>query len=151
MHIYFNPSASLPTGYYAAYMTNNFEINEFVIFCINDALHAHIMHQLGLPQVKDQCQFNTPYLIKKIVARYKDKITISSRGIYINNNLIPNSVSLQSFHNISLVPLPYTTINLQKDQYFVLGQTKTSYDSRYFGVINKSQIISKAVLLIRIK
>jgi type IV secretory pathway protease TraF len=113
-------------------------------------MHIKIMQQLGLPSVQNQCKFNTPYLIKKIVAGYKDKVVISPMGVYVNNHLIPNSAAIKKFRTINLAPLTSSIINLNKDEYFVLGQTKTSYDSRYFGVINKKQIIRKAVLLIKI-
>lgn len=145
-NIYFNPTVSEPQGYYFIYKSSTIKRGDQVLFCVDDATSINIMHQLKLPY-EETCKLHTPYLLKTIVAVPGDTITINKFGVYINNNLRPNSISFKSYHNLKLNPLSDRKLKLKNHEYFVLGQTLTSYDSRYFGIIKAHQIKFRAILL----
>lgn len=146
--IYFNPTISVPRGYYFTYKTNNFSRNDFVLICITDKSHINTMRLLQLPDTKNSCPGNTPCLLKKIIGIPNDIINITPHGITINHQLLPNSKSINlTQQNIYLHPLKPQKIILGFNQYFVLGDSKNSYDSRYFGIVPINNIYRKALLL----
>ncbi len=132
-------------GYYLLVIskTNNLKINDYVALCIPDYYHANIARQLGLP--KGECNFNTTPLIKHVAAKEGDKILITHSGVYINNVIQPYTIQLGN----RLMP---TNINqiLLKDEFIVLGTNLHSFDSRYFGIVRRENILGKGVLLWKI-
>ena len=108
--------------------------------------HLGVLHQLGLP-------YTNPYLLKQIVAVAGDEVSVTPNGVYVNNTLYANSKAQQynMFHGvrINLLPMSYGKFRLADDEYFMLGKTANSYDSRYFGVIRQQQIYRRAVFIDR--
>ncbi len=145
--IIFNPTISLQRGYYFTYPAYNLNIHDLVLFCVSDQQHLAVMHRLGLPYTKDSCPLSTPYLIKQIVAINNDLVEVSESGVAVNGYLYPNSKSLSHYKQIQLLPLSNGEYKLKAGEYFVLGQTVHSYDSRYFGVIKSDQIYRMAHLI----
>ena len=93
---------------------------------------------------------NAKALFKKVVAKDGDIIKVTEDGILINDKLMPNSQSIEVFKGILLHPLPIGHKRKLKDnEYFVLGETKNSFDSRYFGVVNGVDIKNEAYLILR--
>jgi signal peptidase I len=89
-----------------------------------------------------------PYLLKKIVAIPGDVVAITKDGVLINKALQPNSTYIKKYKHIALNPLQYPQkFRLKNSEYFVMGNSKHSYDSRYFGVIRGSDIYYKAILI----
>jgi len=146
-HLFFNVSISEPQGYYFVTSIGQISRGDKVLLCVNDQNSTKIMHQLKLPHEKNACDFETPYLLKSIAGIPGDKIKITTYGVFINGYLAPNSIALNFFENIALNPLPFGEFILGQDEYFMLGRTPHSYDSRYFGKVKKTQIIYKAYFL----
>ena len=70
--------------------------------------------------------------IKRIVGVCGDKVDIIDNKLYINNIFLCNCV----------LTVPNKSYVVGKDEFFVLGDNhKDSMDSRYFGTINKNNII----------
>lgn len=146
--VYFNPSSSEVQGYYFVYKTNDYQVGDTVLLCITDKRYVTILHQLGLPYASDSCNSNMPYLLKRIVAKAGDKITINQHGMVINNKLQMTSLSYNYYHGLYLRPFKVRTKLILKDgQYLVLGIGVNSYDSRYFGIVYKHDIHYRAILL----
>jgi signal peptidase I len=139
-HIVFNITISEPQGYYWTGTKTEYYRNDIVLICVEDEKSINIMHQLKLPFETNRCKLNTPYLLKKIKGIPGDEIKITKDGIYINNILQLNSKLLTNYKAVKLNPLKYQKIQLKSDEFFLLGDTPHSYDSRYFGIIKKSQI-----------
>lgn len=75
-------------------------------------------------------------LIKRIRAIVGDTVIVNPDGIYINDTLITENTE----------NYPTEVYVLNNDEYFVLGDNYlNSTDSRYFGTINKKQIIGKVL------
>ena len=145
--IYKNVTQSEPLGYYFVWTGWTYNVNDLVLVCLNDMVYENVLHRLGLPYIKNECQHNTPFLLKRIVAISGDEVLITNDGVYINNRYYNNSKQLLQYHNINLLPQFKRRFILKKNEFFLLGDTPTSYDSRYFGVIKQSQIYKKTLLL----
>ena len=151
-HIYFNPSISQTRGYYFAYKPSQYHLNDKVLICIRDKQQIKILHQLGVPYLSDKCQGDMPYLLKTIVAASGDIIELTgSSGVIINGVLQPNSIGVKQYRRIELNLLQFPpNFRLKATEYFVMGKSKHSYDSRYFGTIRDSDIYYKAILIYKI-
>ena len=147
MQFIYNPSVSLIKGYYFTYPIIEPKLHGIVLLCIWDESHVEVLHQLGLPYKSGECRNNTPYLMKQIVAKEGDEIRVSEDGVRVNNYLYKNSRVVQKSRQINLLPIRFGGFKLKRNEYFVLGVTPHSYDSRYFGVINREQIYRGAKLV----
>ena len=79
-------------------------------------------------------------LLKRVVALAGDVVSVSSSGVSINGQLLPNSAPL--FHDEAGRPLTMAQLDhfrLRPDQAFLMGVTPTSWDSRYFGPVPLSR------------
>ena len=138
-------------GYYFTYPAFNYALGDIVLFCVNDVPQVAIMHSLGLPYSEDQCAYRMPYLMKKVIAVPGDWVQINESGIAVNGYLYPKSKAIVKHGSIQLKRALYTKFKLKLGQYFVLGISEHSYDSRYLGVINMGQVYRKAFLLLPYK
>ena len=76
-------------------------------------------------------------LLKRVVALAGDVVSVSSSGVSINGQLLPNSAPL--FHDEAGRPLAMAQLDhftLGTEQAFLMGVTPTSWDSRYFGPVS---------------
>jgi conjugative transfer signal peptidase TraF len=79
-------------------------------------------------------------LLKRVVALANDVVSVSSSGVSINGQLLPNSAPL--FRDEGGRPLTMAQLDhfmLGTDQAFLMGVTPTSWDSRYFGPVPLSR------------
>jgi conjugative transfer signal peptidase TraF len=79
-------------------------------------------------------------LLKRVVALAGDLVSVSSSGVSINGQLLPNSAPLS--HDEAGRPLAMAQLDhfkLGSDQAFLMGMTATSWDSRYFGPVSLSR------------
>lgn len=147
VRVTFNPSISEPQGYYFSYKAENYKIGDIVLICLDKDRYIRVLRRFKVPFSYSSCKMQPPYLLKTIVASGGDAVEINKKGVSINGVLQKNSSSLNNYKGINLYPLKKRRFKLQTNQFFVLGNTPHSYDSRYFGVINKEQIISRAHLI----
>lgn len=146
-----NISISEPIGYYIkSPISGKIQRGDKYLICVTSFKYIRVLKQLGLPNALNQCSYNSPYLIKQVAGMPYDMIRITRAGVLINNKLQPNSFSFSSAHGIKLSPLPigYRTI-LGKNEYFMLGITPHSVDSRYFGIVNRNQFYKQALLFFK--
>jgi conjugative transfer signal peptidase TraF len=79
-------------------------------------------------------------LLKRVVALEGDIVSVSSSGVSINGQVLPNSAPL--FHDEAGRPLAMAQLDhftLRPDQAFLMGVTPTFWDSRYFGPVSLSR------------
>lgn len=144
-----NISISEPLGYYLKLpILGDIQKNRRYMICLDEQEYIDIMHRLGLPKVSNQCPFQSPFIIKQVSGMPGDWIMANESGIFINGIYQINTAPILKHKGISLKPLPFTYHHkLESDEYFVLGITRTSYDSRYFGVIKRNQFKNHLVML----
>ncbi|VWL84934.1 signal peptidase I [Oceanivirga miroungae] len=122
-----NVSNSVPVGiYYIINFDKEYKLEDYVV----------------LKEPKEYKKYEPDNLkellsLKKIKGVKGDIIEIKNSKVYINNKLINNII-----YDIPVkIKGKYT---LKDNEYFVLGENDTSLDSRYYGVINKKDIVYKA-------
>jgi conjugative transfer signal peptidase TraF len=79
-------------------------------------------------------------LLKRVVALEGDLVSVSSSGVSINGQLLPNSAPLshdEAGRTLAMAQLDQ--YRLGADQAFLMGVTPTSWDSRYFGSVPLSR------------
>ncbi|MDQ5921374.1 MAG: signal peptidase [Pseudomonadota bacterium] len=145
--VYKNVSISEQLGYYLLIPGAKIRKNDLILLCVNDN-YKHVFNELGLRDVAGQCRNGLPYLLKRIAAVTGDRVEVENAGIKINGKLYPNSKQFAEGRGVKLYPLQlgYSRI-LGKEEYFMLGNSLHSVDSRYFGVVKSSDIHGKVVLV----
>jgi conjugative transfer signal peptidase TraF len=90
-------------------------------------------------------------LLKRVVALAGDVVSVSSSGVSINGQPLPNSAPL--FDDEAGRPLTMAQLyhfRLGTDQAFLMGVTPTSWDSRYFGPVPLSRCSGSFVPVLNI-
>jgi conjugal transfer pilin signal peptidase TrbI len=112
----------------------------------------------GAPRKGDFIVISMPYtgyhvgaregdrVIKKIAGMPGDRITIKGTEVYINGALVDRLWLAKSLDGKK--PGDFDVdITLKRNQFFLMGTTKESLDSRYWGPIKSSSIIGSALPL----
>ena len=86
------------------------------------------------------------FLMKPVVARKADRVTVSSRGLFINGAFFG---AVDRFDSKGL-PLPLRELDtvLSESEYFTASSYEHSFDSRYFGLIRREAIKGVAIRII---
>ena len=139
-HVLRNITISEPLGWY--WLSSPYPVQVGKVYTIKVPVDFLLLvKQLGYNS-------NAKALFKKVVAKDGDIIKVTEDGILINNKLTPNSQGIQAFKGILLHPLPIGyTYQLKNNEYFMMGDTPHSFDSRYFGVVNGVDIQNEAHLI----
>jgi conjugative transfer signal peptidase TraF len=88
-------------------------------------------------------------LLKRVVAVEGDVVSVSSSGVKINGQLLPNSAPRaydEAGRALEMAELD--EYKLGGDQVFLMGVTPTSWDSRYFGAVSLSRCSGSFVPLL---
>ncbi|MCE3268072.1 MAG: putative Type secretory pathway, protease TraF [Burkholderiales bacterium] len=148
IHYTFNSTASEEPGYYLLYPAAVKAGNIYQI-CLNNTKqeYINIMIKIGL-HPSGNCKNGNMALLKTVVAGPGDLVQITASGVLVNHKLLPDSKGIDIYKNIKLKPLPIgLSRTLKNDEYWLYGHGRTSYDSRYFGIVNSNEIPQKAVLI----
>ncbi len=137
---YYNDTISEPVGHY--FVVNAEHIVANGIYTV--VLHPEYMKKLR----KLGYRANSGTLLKQVVAQSSDTINVTKSGVFVNNKLILNSKPIKNSNDIGLeaIPVGYHRL-LQDGEFWVMGNTPHSVDSRYFGVVNKKQIHQTAYFI----
>lgn len=136
----FNATHSIPFGLY--WVTDRpVAKGEYVILCppktplFDEARHRGYI-RAGF------CPGDYEYLMKRILAAKTDEVHIADDGVYVNGDLLPFSRPFDA--DPSGRPLPVVRTNYQlgdSDLLLMTDVSPTSFDSRYFGLIDRSQVV----------
>jgi conjugative transfer signal peptidase TraF len=134
-----NTSKSIPVGLY--WMTErHIEKGEYVLLCpppnnVFDEAKKRGYFGAGF------CPGDYEYLMKKILAAKKDKVSISDDGVRVNGELLPFSTPLSADKQGRPLPVLRGKYRLgDSDLLLMTDVSPISFDSRYFGLVNCSQI-----------
>lgn len=87
-------------------------------------------------------EINGERLVKRVVGLPGEHLKYINNHLYINHNMLEEQYLEKQTNNFNIDELGFSTIPY--NSYFVLGDNRTSSkDSRFFGMINISQIIGK--------
>lgn len=83
--------------------------------------------------------------IKLVAAKAGDTVTVTPQKLLVNNNEFQIAGMTHVINFLELNPNEYITQStLNKNEVYVVGETIYSYDSRFWGAIDKTNIIGKA-------
>lgn len=129
----FNTTPSLPIGFYFA--SNAIPAKgDIVAFCPEDNSVVRQLYHLHYIN-KGYCDGGYGFLMKKILAAKKDRISITDSGITVDGKMVPNSKPLYAF-------VPGIDKNLAQREGYILAEDEVlllsdvnaySLDARYFG------------------
>jgi conjugative transfer signal peptidase TraF len=137
-----NTTSSIPLG---IYLTNSksVEKGDYVFFCppqvdvFDEAKHRGYI-SAGV------CPGNYGYMMKRVLAAKNDAVSVADDGVRVSANLLPFSKLLKvdkaGRRLLTYEPNQYI---LGDDEVLLMSDVSPiSFDSRYFGPINRSQIKS---------
>jgi len=85
---------------------------------------------------------NNQIIVKRVIGLPNEKIEYKNNELYINDELI-----IYDFEILGIIE-DFVTV-LKEDEYYVMGDNReNSLDSRFFGPINKKDIVGKTMFKI---
>lgn len=144
-----NYSTSEPIGKYLIFDDNNINNGDLRVVCLSQdkKIYLDTMSKIGLKPNQTVCNNGLTPLLKRVVGVPGDVIRLESGGVFINDQLLPNSIATQYYHSQYLYPQMLGKYLLKKNEYWISGNGENSYDSRYFGAVNVNEIKQKAIIL----
>ena len=134
-----NTSRSIPVGLY--WLTERpIEKGEYVLLCpppgtVFDEAKKRGYFGAGF------CPGDYAYLMKKILAAKRDTVVLADDGVHVNGELVPFSRPLLADKHGRLLPVLRGEYVLgDSDLLLMTDVSPISFDSRYYGLINRSQI-----------
>jgi conjugative transfer signal peptidase TraF len=135
-----NATHSIPLGLY--WLTDRpIEKGEYVIFCppkndVFDEAKRRGYFKAGF------CPGEYRYLMKKVLAVKHDKVSVTDEGVHVNGELLPFSAPLKADSAGRALPLLRAEYELAETELLLMTDvSQKSFDSRYFGPIQRSQIL----------
>ena len=134
----FNDSPSMPTGLYVR--TSAESIASLVVFC-----PAEPFARLSIERryrSRGNCPDGAEPLAKPIVARPGDTVELAARGMAVNGRLLPNTAPLvKDAVGRPLHKWPFGRYVVAPGVVWVASSYNSrSFDSRYFGPVDASQV-----------
>lgn len=133
--IVYQPTPSMPIGFYVVFPAKQFQRNDTVVFQPPEAFRQFLRIHHWAP--------DNGYLMKYVVGVPEDFVCNRYGILTVNDKKIAN---LYRFYEKSR-PLPKKNFcqRLKKDQYLLMNpKVPRSFDGRYFGPINQKAILGKA-------
>jgi conjugative transfer signal peptidase TraF len=137
-----NSTGSYPRGIY--WMTNApITKGSLVIFCPADTAVFRQAKERGYIGA-GFCPGGTGYMIKKILAAANDRVEMTNIGVFVNGALLPNSKSMDTdLEGRPLSPVKADIKALDDRSVLLMSDySPKSFDARYFGLMDRAQIIS---------
>jgi conjugative transfer signal peptidase TraF len=137
-----NTTKSVPLGFYR--MTNDpVGKGSYVIFCPPKRNVFDLAKERGYIGA-GFCPGSYGYMMKRVVAAEGDAVVVANDGVRVNGELLPLSAPLKS--DKAGRPLPsikHTRFTLTDSELLLMSDVSaTSFDGRYFGLIDRAQIKS---------
>lgn len=145
--LFYNHTSSMPIGwYFVNFAARDVKINDLVIACTPNKEMAELaLKRDYILHSKYACNWGSEYLLKRVVAAPGDTVLVKNNQIYVNDKLLANSVILVADHLNQPLKSILQSATLDKNQYLLFGDTSSSFDSRYFGVVQRNNIKGKAL------
>ncbi len=135
-----NPSASAPIGLYALSDAGSLARGDMVVARLPGEFRMFAARRHYLPA-------NVP-LVKRVAGVPGDKVCAVGARIFVNGQLVASRLSRDGTGRV--MPRWAGCVSLAEGRYFLLmAESGASFDGRYFGVSEASDIVGKARLLWR--
>jgi type IV secretory pathway protease TraF len=133
-----NASASVPTGPYFVQMQQP-NLGEIAVIRPVDWVRLYTSSRGYLPE--------NIWLLKPVFAIQGSLVCRIGKHISVNGKLVARARIWDRKHR--LLPVWEGCHTLKSDEVFVLARPQDSFDSRYFGPVNRSRIVGTAIPLIK--
>lgn len=136
----FNSTRSIPVGLYWA-TSDPVEKGAYVMFCPPRAVLFDVARERGYIGA-GYCPGGYGYMMKRILAAKADVVSVEDDGVRVNGDLLPHSRP-SSVDNRGR-PMPKfraVTVLGTSDVLLMTDINDASFDGRYFGPVNRSQIV----------
>jgi conjugative transfer signal peptidase TraF len=135
-----NLTDSIPIGLYRISHFKNIK-NTFVIFCPDNRQAFRLGLARNYINQGIDCH-GYGYLMKKVVAISGDSISVTAKGVFVNQRPIPFSKPKLKDGLNRLLPQWHVSdyILQQKEILTMTSQSEWSFDGRYYGLIQLGQI-----------
>lgn len=138
-----NLTDSMPTGLYLKTYPILFKKNDLVLLCLEGEVSTWATTHHIIPQGMG-CKGTSIPLLKKIIALKGDYVLLTYSGFIVNGVPIKNTIPI-----IGIVKqwFPLNQNIVLKDNEFIViaDYDSRSFDSRYFGIIQRDQITAKVI------
>ncbi len=136
-----NTSPSIPLGIYALEpISGQLKQNDLIAFCLNKKDQDFALSH-GYILAGTRCNGSSTPLLKSIIAIPGDNVTLTNTEIIVNNKIY--NYPTQQYDSMHRLLPSWPRDNYQNTLgFWVIGTNNIkSWDSRYYGFINRSQII----------
>jgi type IV secretory pathway protease TraF len=134
-----NASESVPKGPYIIQMRQP-KISEIAVIRPVDWVRLYTSSRGYLPE--------DVWLLKPVFAMHDSFVCRLGKYIFVDGKLVARARIWDRKHR--LLPVWNGCHTLKSDEVFVLAKPQDSFDSRYFGPVNRNQIVGTAIPLIHI-
>lgn len=131
-----NHTSSLPQGLYAVLPCTP-ETGSIIQFTGNSTFRQLAIQRGYIAETDD--------FLKPVAATQGDTVCLVGGDVSINGDWVGRVAARDSQDRF--LPRPYLCRALRKDELFVLSTTKQSYDGRYFGTLQRSEVKGCARLI----
>ena len=139
-----NTTASMPRGLYRMAGDVLVQRGELVVFCLRRGELHDLIVRRGYFSRSRQCPGGLVPLLKRVAGVPGDHYRITTAGITLNGRSLAGTAQLPCDGQGLPLPVPaHAGGNLPPDHYLLLGEATGSFDSRYLGPVDKSQIIGR--------
>lgn len=132
--VIWNASQSVPIGWYFVFKRQP-KLGEIAVIRPPAWVEIYASARGYLP-------LQTP-LLKPVRAIKGSIVCRFGRYVFIDGKLVARAKYLDTSHR--MLPVWKGCLILKSDEIFVLGQHRDSFDSRYFGPVNRTQVLGTAV------
>jgi conjugative transfer signal peptidase TraF len=137
-----NTGSSIPPGLYLK-VDKPLAIGRAVVFCPPNRPEFQEARSRGTIS-GGNCPDNFDDMMLKVAAKFKDKVTINGSGVYVNENLYPQSKPLAQDQEGRFMPqLTLDNYVLKEHELLLMADSANdAFDGRYFGLIDVDQVDS---------
>jgi conjugative transfer signal peptidase TraF len=132
--VIWNASNSVPIGWYFVSKRQP-HLGKIAVIRPTEWVEIYVSARGYLP-------LQTP-LLKPVRAIKGSIVCRFGRYVFIDGNMVARAKYLDIKHR--MLPVWKGCLILKSDEIFVLGQHRDSFDSRYFGPVNRTQVLGTAV------
>jgi len=137
----FNKSPSIALG---IYQTTGLPVtkNNYINICVKPSVLLDVAFKHNYLSTNLLCPNFEPSMMKRIAAITGDTVTIKHDGVWINNQLEPNSKPILQFNEFD--NSQFINYQLKENEALLMSDNqKYGFDGRYYGVINLVKDVSK--------
>lgn len=144
-YLIINITSSLPVGFYLKHENKDPKKGDIVVICPvqNEVFMLAINRKyINLSDDKNSNCWSER-LMKVVVAVEGDFVQAGSNGVFVNDKFQQNSQPQQIDSFNREMPKLELERHLQQGELFLLTPNKKSFDSRYFGMVKKENVVTK--------